>query len=204
MALGDSYATLAELKARVTPSLSSTANDDALTNALSVASRSVDAYCHRQFNKADSASARVFSPKVHHSAIVDDFYTTDDLVIETDPNLDQSYSSLWTSTDYRLLPINGMRHGESWPFWQIKTRVFGVRCFPAWEDSLRVTAVWGWASVPAAVKEATLILAEETFKLKDAPFGVAGFGDFGMLRVRDNPKVASMLVPYRKKSVLVA
>jgi hypothetical protein len=48
------------------------------------------------------------------------------------------------------------------------------------------------------------MLAEETFKLKDAPFGVAGFGDFGVVRVRENPAVARLLAPYKRYPMLVA
>ena len=38
--------------------------------------------------------------------------------------------------------------------------------------AILVTAKWGWAAVPTAVKEACLLLSEEYFKLRDAPFGV--------------------------------
>jgi hypothetical protein len=61
---------------------------------------------------------------------------------------------------------------------------------------VRDTARWGWTAVPAPVKEATLALAEETFKMKDAPFGVAGMGEFGAIRVRANPRIVTMLSPY--------
>jgi hypothetical protein len=48
------------------------------------------------------------------------------------------------------------------------------------------------------------MLAEETFKMKDAPFGVAGFSDFGAVRVRDNPKVMSLLNRYIRTPILTA
>jgi hypothetical protein len=68
---------------------------------------------------------------------------------------------------------------------------------------LQVTARWGWSAVPPAVTEATLILAEELAKLKDAPFGVSGWTEFGVMRVRDNPFAARLLNPYRRNAVLV-
>jgi hypothetical protein len=49
--------------------------------------------------------------------------------------------------------------------------------------SVQITALWGWPAVPSLVTEACYQLAEETFKLKDAPFGVAGVNDFGVLRI---------------------
>jgi hypothetical protein len=39
--------------------------------------------------------------------------------------------------------------------------------------------------------------------LKDAPFGVAGFGEFGAVRVRNNPRAMALLQPYRRLPVLV-
>jgi hypothetical protein len=197
------YATLAELKARITPNSSNTNNDDALTNALETASRGIDAYCRRVFTADETASPRVFTASNLSSLIVDDFYD-DEVTVETDESGDYNYSNLWLATDYSLKPRNGTRHGEPWPYWQIQVRSYGHFLFPWHDDAVRVTAKWGFGYVPAAVKEACLVMAEETFKLKDAPFGVAGFGEFGMLRVRDNPRVASMLNPYRKRSVLVA
>jgi hypothetical protein len=46
------------------------------------------------------------------------------------------------------------------------------------------------------VHEACLIVASETVKLRDAPFGVAGYGDYGAIRVRNNPMAMGMLAPY--------
>jgi hypothetical protein len=63
--------------------------------------------------------------------------------------------------------------------------------------AVQITALWGWSAVPDPVKQATLIIAAEQWKLKDAPFGVAGFGEFGPIRVRDNPMAASLLARYR-------
>ena len=43
-----------------------------------------------------------------------------------------------------------------------------------------------------------------TFKLKDAPFGVAGMAEWGVVRVRANPMAMAMIAPYRLHPVLVA
>jgi hypothetical protein len=63
---------------------------------------------------------------------------------------------------------------------------------------VEVTGVFGWPAVPAPVVQATMLVASELFRLRDAPFGVAGFGEFGAVRVRENPKVAALLDPYCK------
>ncbi len=67
---------------------------------------------------------------------------------------------------------------------------------------MQVTAKWGWSAVPGPVKQACVYLAEETYKLKGSPFGVAASDQFGPIRMRDNPKVLSMLAPYRTNAVL--
>ena len=48
------------------------------------------------------------------------------------------------------------------------------------QDRIQVTGVFGWPAVPLAVKQAALIAAADLFRLKDAPFGVAGFGEFAV------------------------
>lgn len=208
MALGDSYATLAELKTRL-GGVSGSTDDAALTSALAVASRGIEKVCGRQFNQATSATARVYDPCTHCLAEVEDFYTTSGLVIVTDGDNDGVYETTWAAADYQLEPLNGVVDGESgWPYRTIRavnarrfwySSVYSLRRAP-----LQVTAQWGWSAVPVGVKEACLAVAEETFKLKDAPWGVAGVGEWGTMRVRSNPMVMAMIAPYRLNPVLVA
>lgn len=201
MALGDSYAKLAELKPRL--GITDANDDTRLTQALAAASRGVEKFCKRQFNVADTASARVYEPLHDELVMVDDFHTTTDLEIAVDDTGDGTFGTTLSASQYKLRPRNGVVDGEpGWPFWRIKATESDL--FPVGRDSVQVTAQWGWSAVPAAVKESTLIVAEETFKLADAPFGVAGFGEFGAVRVRENPKVAQMLGPYRLYTVAVA
>lgn len=195
--IGDNYAQVATLQNRL--NITDSTDDTALTNALSSASRGIEDFCGRQFNTDNTATTRVFHPVDYGLAFVDDFHTTTDLEIKTDEDDDGTFEVTWSTSDYQLEPLNGRRHGETWPYWII--RAIDERYFPrARRTTLEVTAQWGWASVPAPVVEACLIVAEETFKLKDAPFGVAGYGDMGAIRVRNNPMAAKMLVPYRNKA----
>lgn len=201
MAIGDQYATAAELRPRL--SITDSAHDTELNAALTAASRSLEAFCNRQFNTDNTAVARVYYPTSPTMVSVDDFHTTTDLVVETDDNDDGTFETTWDSADYQLEPLNQLRHGESWPYW--KLRAVKSRDFPVnHRATVQVTAQWGWSSVPASVKEACLIMAAETYKLREAPFGVAGFGEFGAVRVRDNPKAASLLTPYRQRVAQVA
>ncbi len=48
------------------------------------------------------------------------------------------------------------------------------------------------------------MLAEETFKMKDAPFGITGFSAYGPVRVRENPKVEQLVARYVRQPIQVA
>lgn len=203
--IGDSYATLAELKTRLGGVTGST-DDAALTNALAVASRGIEQVCGRQFNQASSAMARVFYARNPQVALVDDFFTTSGLIIATDGGNDGTYETTLTTSDFQLEPLNGVVDGESgWPYFRIRAVSGNWFWFSTGVRApLQVTAQWGWTAVPVGVKEACLVVAEETFKLKDAPWGVAGVGEWGTMRVRSNPMAMAMIAPYRRDPVLVA
>ncbi|MFF8831382.1 hypothetical protein [Streptomyces sp. NPDC015131] len=205
MALGDTYATLPQLKAYMGDVFTDPSRDAALGDALNSASREIERYCGRQFNNAGAVSAREFLALNAGRAFVDDFHTTTGLVVEVEGS-DGTWTP-WASGDYKLLPRNGIRDGmPGWPYTEIRAVRGGGKTFPGPYDEahLRVTANWGWASVPAPVKQACLILAAETFQLRDAPLGVAGTNEFGVVRVRDNKIAAAKLVPYRRAGKKVA
>lgn len=208
MALGDPYATADDLKARM--GIEDTIDDATIDDALDAASRSIEGYCNRQFNVASSATARVYYPDSEYLCTVDDFSTTSGFVLQTDYGFDGVYESTWDSTQYSLEPLNGIVDGQpNWPYW--KVRAVRVKWFPIWipqatvypSPSVQITAVWGWPSVPSNVRQATLLLAGELLRMKDAPFGVVSFGELGAMRVRDNPKVESLLRRYRRSAPLV-
>lgn len=198
MAIGDSYATLPALKARY--DIADDLDDDRLTAALASASREIEAYCGRQFNDAGAPSARRYMPAPGCLAVVDDFHTAEP-VVEVAP--DGVTWAPWPAADYVLTPLDGIVEGvPGWPWWRINAHG-GRRFVCSPRPTLRVTARWGWPAVPAPVVEACLLIASESFKLADAPFGVAGFGEFGPVRVRMNSRAQSLLAPYRRDVLLV-
>lgn len=202
MAIGEPYATVTELKARL--DIADSVDDTRLTQALNAASYGVDRYCGRTFSQADSGSARVYPGAADRRLVSTDDHHTAAPTVETDDDGDGAFETAWSAADFQLEPINGVVGGRSgWPFTRLVA--VGSRRFPAGPAArVRVTATWGWVAVPAPVKEATLIVAEEVFKLADAPFGVAGFGEFGAMRVRMNSAAVTMLEPFRRLPVKVA
>jgi len=75
----------------------------------------------------------------------------------------------------------------------------------AWsrQDRCQVTGVFGWPKVPRNVREAARLLAADHFKRKDAPFGVAGFSEYGPVRISQNSMVGNLLHRYVKTQVKV-
>ncbi|PXY21126.1 hypothetical protein [Prauserella muralis] len=201
MALGAPYITTAVFKSQYLK-LDTASDDDEIDDVLDEVSEEIESHTGRQFNDAGSATLRRFYREDAELVYVDDFHTTAGLVIATDEDDDGVAETTWSASDYQLEPLNGVVEGQpGWPFWTI--RAVGDKRFPlARRATVHVTAQWGWAAVPPRVVQACKILAAETLKLRDAPLGVAGFGDFGVVRVRDNPKAANKLAPLVRTPVL--
>lgn len=200
MALGDSYATLSDLKTYLSMQ-EDDRFDTSLTQALSSVSDEIEQHCNRQFNKVTVASSRIFEVDNNRQAVIDDFWTVTSLVVEADPGTG-AYTTL-ASTDYELHPLNGVVSGQpGWPYNKIVPVSAGT-WRPARGGRLRVTAQWGWDAVPAPVKQACLIMAGATFQIKDAPFGVAGSDQWGSIRVKDNLMAQNKLNRYVVDRILV-
>ncbi|MGH9252695.1 MAG: hypothetical protein ACRD0W_24740, partial [Acidimicrobiales bacterium] len=208
-ALGKLYATVAALKSRM-GNITTTGSDTEFHSACFAASRWVEQFCSRLFYRSAAATVRTFAPTDHWRVKMPEF---NDLVsvsaLATDPGGDGTFETAWTASDFQLWPPNPAAAPEAQPYTQI--RAIGGQSFtlPAsrWarRDTVQVTGVFGWPAVPQAVREGTLVKAEEFFKLKDAPFGVAGFEDVGFIRIRENLAATSLLGPYRRlPPVLVA
>jgi Phage gp6-like head-tail connector protein len=207
LAIGTSYATLALIKTRL--AITDSTDDVALQAALDSATLDIEGICGRQFNDAGSATARVYYPDDLATVTVDDFSTVSGLIVAADFSNAGTYTSIIASGNYQVEPLNGIVDGTpGWPYYRIRAI---QTWYPLWltsvgfpRTSIQITAQWGWAAVPAPVILACLILAEELFKLKDAPYGVAGFDNYGAIRVRDNPKVMSLLGRYIRSPIQVA
>src|SRR5262245_6787991 len=203
MTLGASYATTTQLKTYL--KITDTVDDTLLSDALSTASRQIEKICNRQFNDAGSASARVYYPRSSYCVKVDDFSTVTGLVVKADTGDTGTFNQTWTTSDYQVEPLNGIVDGETgWPYYEI-TAVNNLWFLTfTRRPSVQITAECGWTAFPAGVKLVCVILAEEVYKLKGAPFGVATFDQFGPIRVKDNPKVMGWLAKYIREPVMVA
>jgi hypothetical protein len=181
-----------------------------LEMAIEAASRGIDKYCDRTFWQV-TATARVLDAcdSWHVSLGANyDLVSIDTNGLKTDENADGTFETTWAATDFQLLPLNAAAAPEPRPYRHIKA--VGARVFPTPIPTgrvgrIQITGTWGWPAVPVDVKQACLLLAARLFIRKESPQGVAGFGEFGAIRVRSaDPDVVALLEPYRRNAVLVA
>jgi hypothetical protein len=198
VAITNGYCTLADVKSalRITDAV----DDSLIELSIEAASREIDGYCQRAFYS--TSGTRVFNS-------TDSFVTeTDDIISVTTLKTSDdgvNYDTTWTTSDFQLEPLNGVVAGLTQPYTRI--RAVGDYLFPIWSVTgtysnfagVQIVGVFGWASVPTAVKQATILLAMRQFKRYDSPLGVAGFGDIGVMRVgRVDPDVEALLMPFKK------
>lgn len=195
--LGGPYATLSALKNRMGIPDSNTSRDEDLLQRLRSASSDINSWTHRQFGRVEVATTRTF--RIGPSGVdTHDFWTNTDLAIT--PYLGTVAGTAWDVATLALEPTDGIvNQVPGWPYRRIA--MDGVGSHPLWLATnwggytVRVTAKWGWEAVPEPVITSCLMLAVADDKAKDAPFGVAGFGDFA-IRIRANPMVEQKLKDY--------
>jgi hypothetical protein len=210
MAWAPDYCTVGELGAFMR--ISDTADDAVLARAITAASRSVDQATGRQFGLVASVEARYYTLEWDCKfrrwfAPIDDLMTSSGLLVAYDSLGDLTFSDTITGTS--LAPANAAQVGQPWTrLWILPTATgftggYGPTYGPyvARPDSLRVTARWGWTTVPTAIVEATLMQASRLAVRRDSPYGVAGTGGDGnplRLMAKVDPDVEVALRPYRR------
>lgn len=209
MAITNGYCTQDELKTFVGIPTTDTADDNLLDDAINAASRQIDAYCSRYFYQDGTATARVFFSDHPYKLHVDDISTTTGLVVKYDDTDDGTYEVTVPSTDYQVLPLNGVVGGITGnPYYTIELISDSNYEWPLDLSSNRaraeITAKWGYAAVPEQIRQATTMLASELFAMRNAPLGVAGVGDFGVVSVQQNREVTKLIAPFRKAPVGIA
>lgn len=181
------YASVDELKAWVTRSDVSIADDDAqLLIAVTAASRAIDAHCNRTFGLTGSATARVFDFDGLHlegrcAVKITDLQTTVGLAVTADYAQDYQYSTTLTlNTDFDLWPWNAAADGVPWTHLVLRpsSAAYLTACVPE-ARLFSISGNWGWTTVPTLVKQACLLQASRWFMRRDAWAGVAGSPDLG-------------------------
>jgi hypothetical protein len=206
MAIVNGYATLTQIKAYM--SISDNTDNDLLEDLVESASRSIDRIANRRFYLDSSASARLYRAYSNIFVFVDDIGTTSSLVVAMDEDGNGTYSKTLTlNTDYILDPLTSQSLNR--PFTQL-TMVSNTESWPIFpgitsnglRPGVQVTARWGWPSVPDDINMACLILTADLYKRKDAPGGILGLGDLGVVRMSPIGRDVTAMVRAYKKEVI--
>ena len=190
------YATLAQVKAalRITDTV-----DDALIEMARVsASDLIDGYTGRTFDTSGTVT-RVFAPADNYVLQTDDLAGTA-LTITSSTGADGVFDVTWKTSDYQLEPLNGVSNGQAVPFTRIRAVQDYLWPTAGGEATVKVVGVFGFASVPTVITQATVLQASRIFTRLQSPLGVAGFGEMGVVRVTRalDPDVAALVEPYRR------
>lgn len=207
MALTNVYATVSQVKESLR--IPDAVDDSLIENAISAASRLIDGYCSRVFYDVGTGS-RFYAASDPYFCPIDDAQSITQVATALTSN--GNYDTVWANPtsgqnngDYQTEPLNA-----SFPTDGIVQPITGIRAlwrylFPTIGGNalVKVTGVWGWASVPDPVIQACIIQSARIYKRNDSPTGVMGFGDMGIIRVGTqlDPDVRQLLEPYRRINI---
>lgn len=200
MAVVNGYCTLAQVKAALR--ITDNTDDTLIEGSIEAGSRLIDGYTLRNFYQSGTVS-RLFTAPDPLYCPIDDLAGTA-ITIQTSSQANGTFDVTFAASDYQLEPLNGNLDGIAWAYDRI--RAVGDYAFPMISASLgeqalvKVTGVFGWPAVPKAIEQATILQAARHFKRYDSPLGVAGFGDFGVVRVSRflDADVQMLVDPYKK------
>lgn len=205
------YIGLEEFKDRL--GITDTADDSQAQIAIQSTAAWVNEYTGQHFNRI--TETRTYQPHDIWVLDVDPIVPGTPVTLSVDRDGDGTFEETWTKdVDYQLRlgrdRYNVNAAGVPRPYKQIQVIQTG-KWFPfTWPythlDRVQIATTWGWQYVPPPVTQANFILAADIFKMKDAPFGVSGVSDFGVVKISANPWLVEMLRPYinphRKVGVL--
>lgn len=199
------YCTLIEFREFVGETADNNDHDSNFEQAIEAASRAVDNYCGvppGRFLLASAASARTYYARGAYTLTIDPIGDTSGVIVMTGPG-DGTFTT--AVTGYVLEPLNAIADGEAvtsirlsggstWP-----TSVYGT-------PQVEVTARWGWPTVPAPVKQATLQAAGELWFRRNAPAGFVQTVEFGPIRLSKDAmaSVSALLNDYQAGTRAVA
>lgn len=202
MTITNGYVTLSELKAYLDIPNADTTEDGLLEQIVEAASRSIDRIAGRRFYLDANASARYYRTRDPYSLLVDDIGSTTDLAVALDTSGGGTYPTAAVyQTDFIVEPLNAAASGRPWTL----LTMVGAYLFP-WpvngRPGVRVTAKWGWPTVPDDIVEATLILCADLYKRKSSVGGVLGLSEMGAIRMSPLGRDISAMVRAYRREVL--
>ena len=194
MAITNGYIELSLLKSSL--QIDDTILDDFLELAIEGASRQIDAACERVFYQSD-AETRLFTPRDSYVVEIDDLRSVTS--IKTSSDADGAFDITWEPKDYQLEPLNSNAGGVDFPATHVRAVDDYLWPIDGEEATVQIVGDWGFDSVPAQIRQATLILAARLFERRNSPLGIAGFSDIGAIRVsRFDADIENLIMPFKK------
>lgn len=206
------YITGAQLLATLGVTAPNTQQTADANSAVSAASRAIDNLCDRSFTASGTvAASRYYSPRATDNLEIHDCSSVTILVSRDDGgNVDTADSGLntWTAnTDFFVEPLNPSSNpSETLPYTRLRVNPAGSFVFNTrYPRSVKVTGLWGWSSTPAAVTDASYLLAERLYKMKrEAPLGLLAFQDAAVRIARADSNLMVLLGAYVKHPGAIA
>jgi hypothetical protein len=197
------YLTSAELKA--TLQITGTGMDADVQRAIDAASVAIEKACSRRGLRRFWADTN-YVERIYTAGdgdLLEIFDAFDIQLVESDEDGDGTYERQWDPSEWIPVPLNAAVDGEPWTGirWRhVKSSLYPAQGFPVdIVGGVRVTAKYGWESVPAFVPQAVTLIASRLAKRsREAPFAVVGFNDAGAALhiAKSDPDVAGLIHDY--------
>lgn len=199
------YVTVEELRASLSIGGGYTDAGSDLDLAAETASRAVDAACDRVFYLRDESNdeTRCYTPIRPMVLDIDDCVALTSVASDNDG--DGVFETAWMlHQDFELQPDNANLDGRPWE--RLVVKQTGRQTFPfGVARSVEVVGRFGWLETPSAAKSLTKLLATQlVLRAKMAPFGIAGIGVDGAVRIaKEDPQMCLLLRDLDRSPIFV-
>lgn len=202
------YCTMAELKSRLQIDDTDTSDDYEIQLVMGAVTDWITTYCGRHFYRVPET--RTFKPENVWNLDIDDVVSVSSVDLDYDG--DGVYEVHWTEGQQFQLLRYGSKYNQHnlgiarpYNYLQVTSGNAAQPEGSGWlpwiwpftrQDRVSISGIWGWQDIPWNVTQAALYIAAEMFKSKDSPFGVAGIGELGIVKIAASPWVVELLRPY--------
>lgn len=201
--IDSAYCTIDELKASDRLNINDANSDAVLSGIVSAVSRGIDRECSRFFYQTETQT-RYFTAREYFSVFIGDTVSIASMYTDSQSG-DRSYPYLWSASYYDLWPFDAAQVAEPEPYRFVEVTPLSIYRFPVGiPKGIKITGVFGWASVPAAINQACLLWSERWFKRYKTPLGVSAMTAIGEMSVKappPDPDVLDLIQNYRMPAV---
>lgn len=185
MAITDPYASVEDYKA--VAGRKDESKDEAILEALKAVSQTITAETHQFFTKDAAAVARVWYGdgsdrlRLYGQDNCPGIADSTGMTVVFDSGYNGTYETTFATGSYELHPLSAALGREPGPYKELFLPYWTTGSYRFWLRGYRVkvTAIYGWPSVPAGIKRRTIELAR--MLQMDGPRTSNRFDDMGVL-----------------------